>query len=436
MLEYIHVHNFMCISDLKIDLSYKDKAPAGYKRASEIYFFEHRNKTKNRVSPVFAMYGANGSGKSTIINAIKCLKNILANGLKMRYYIPNRIIDNDKSLTYTELCIAFWKDSNRFKYSIKFNEDSIVKESLILNNELIFNISESQLLDVINSDSDANSEFLKRCINAKTKKQIKTFLFIIPETLPGFNKALLEAKEYILQDLSVYSSNNEQNYISGINKLANTYQGTDENNQKDAISCIIDYLGRLDIGIIDISVNKSLLKDYFKNLKNKNLIDLNFHINKMAFNEDNENKDIYIYDTYTYHKTVSNNIVNFDINYESEGTKIVIGLLGEFLAAIRTGKVILIDELDESLHSLLVKELVNLFKTKRINENGAQIIFTAHNPEILDILNPNEVGIVNYRKSKGSVVTKISEFGIKVKKGYLRDAYLKGTFGGIPFPYV
>lgn len=53
-----------------------------------------------------------------------------------------------------------------------------------------------------------------------------------------------------------------------------------------------------------------------------------------------------------------------------------------------------------------VKELVNLFKTKRINENGAQIIFTAHNPEILDILNPNEVGIVNYRKSKGSVVTK------------------------------
>ena len=69
MLVNIHIHNFKCITDLTVDLSYKEKAPIGYKKSSELYFFEYKNKS--RVSPVYAMYGANGSGKSTIIKAIQ-----------------------------------------------------------------------------------------------------------------------------------------------------------------------------------------------------------------------------------------------------------------------------------------------------------------------------------------------------------------------------
>lgn len=126
------------------------------------------------------------------------------------------------------------------------------------------------------------------------------------------------------------------------------------------------------------------MHDRIKQLEN-NADYANFLSKNLDYEKDNRNQEVYIYDAYTMHKTTNGNTVNFDINSESDGTKIVIGLLGNFLAAIRTGKVILIDELDESLHSLLVKELINLFKTKRINESGGQIIFTAHNPEILDI---------------------------------------------------
>lgn len=433
MLENIHIHNFKCISDLTIDLSYREKAPVGYRNLPDLYFFE--NKNKDRVSPVFSMYGANGSGKSTIIKAIQCLKNIIVEGIEQQYYEPNRIIDNDKSLTYTEIAIAFWKELNKFEYSIKFNKDSIIEESLTRNKETIFCVKDSELLNVINNDADARKEFSKRCINAKSNKQIKSFLFTIADSLPGYSKGLLDAKDYILKDLCIYTSNNEQSYISGINNLASTYSGTHEEKLKAAINCIVDYLGRLDIGIVGLVVNKTIMHDRIKQLEN-NTDYAKFLSQNLVYEKDTEDQNVYIYDAYTLHKTINGNIVNFDINAESDGTKILIGLLGEFLAAIRTGKVILIDELDESLHSLLVKELVNLFKTKRINENGAQIIFTAHNPEIMDILNPNEVGIVNYRKSEGAVVTKISEFGIKLKKVSLRDAYLRGTFGGIPFPYV
>ena len=44
MLEKIHIRNFICISDLEIDLSYKEKAPIGYKKSSELYFSEYKNK--------------------------------------------------------------------------------------------------------------------------------------------------------------------------------------------------------------------------------------------------------------------------------------------------------------------------------------------------------------------------------------------------------
>ena len=89
-----------------------------------------------------------------------------------------------------------------------------------------------------------------------------------------------------------------------------------------------------------------------------------------------------------------------------------------------------------SLHSFLVREIVRIFKSKRINENEAQLIFTAHNPEILDIMNENELGIIIYQKSKGSRIARISDYSSIKKDHSLKDAYMNGELGGIPFPYV
>lgn len=196
----------MCISDLTIAHSYKEKAPIGYKKSSGLYFLEYKNKT--RVSPVFAMYGTNGSGKSTIIKSIQYVKKILVEGVEKQYYMPNRIIDNDSSLTYSAISIAFLKGSNKFEYSIKFNKGSIIEESLKRNKESLFCVKDTVLLNVINNDADARKEFSKRCINAKSNKQIKTFLRTMADSLPGYSRGLIEAKDYILKDLCIYTSNN------------------------------------------------------------------------------------------------------------------------------------------------------------------------------------------------------------------------------------
>ena len=113
-------------------------------------------------------------------------------------------------------------------------------------------------------------------------------------------------------------------------------------------------------------------------------------------------------------------------------------MLGALLTAVRLGKTVLIDELDDSLHSLLLQELVKLFKEKRINETAAQIVFTLHNTDLLaaNFLGVSEVAIVNQVGYFGTRVMRLVDLpGIRNGSDF-RLRYLRGDFGGIPFPCV
>ena len=80
MLANLSIHNFLCIKDLCCDLLYEGRAPLGYKDSDSHTFIEF--KDHRRIQPILALYGANGSGKSTIFKALCCLKFLLKDGLK------------------------------------------------------------------------------------------------------------------------------------------------------------------------------------------------------------------------------------------------------------------------------------------------------------------------------------------------------------------
>jgi hypothetical protein len=70
-------------------------------------------------------------------------------------------------------------------------------------------------------------------------------------------------------------------------------------------------------------------------------------------------------------------------NIESQGTVVWLGLIGTVVSALADGAVLLADELDASLHPLLVAQLVHLFQSPETNPRRAQLIFNAHDPTIL-----------------------------------------------------
>lgn len=119
---------------------------------------------------------------------------------------------------------------------------------------------------------------------------------------------------------------------------------------------------------------------------------------------------------------------------ESSGTRAYFYMLGPILQELEEGSILLIDELESSLHPRLARILVQLFNDPDVNPKGAQLIFATHALSLLDLdlLRRDQFWITERDAGGSTVLTSLSEF--RPRKGQnVGMAYLHGRFGGVPF---
>ena len=143
----------------------------------------------------------------------------------------------------------------------------------------------------------------------------------------------------------------------------------------------------------------------------------------------------------THHLDVNGKQAIFDfIKHESAGTQRVAGLVGLMLYALETGGVVLVDELECSLHPLLMRELVLMFKKRRTNPKGAQLVITTHNTDILDdsTLRLSEIALVRKTVANGTIIRRLTDIkndGEDIRNvTNFRKQYLAGFYSAIPHP--
>src|ERR1022692_3460656 len=124
----------------------------------------------------------------------------------------------------------------------------------------------------------------------------------------------------------------------------------------------------------------------------------------------------------------------FDLAEESAGTQTWFALIGPTLNALRSGRILLFDEIDASLHPRLSARLLELFQDPETNPRGAQLIFTTHDTSLLNHLNRDEVWLTEKGESGATTLTALAEYGgDKVRRSLnLEKAYLQGRFGAVP----
>lgn len=124
----------------------------------------------------------------------------------------------------------------------------------------------------------------------------------------------------------------------------------------------------------------------------------------------------------------------FDLAEESAGTQTWFALIGPALTALRSGQVLLFDEIDASLHPKLSARLLELFQDPATNPRGAQLIFTTHDTSLLNSLNRDEVWLTEKGDNGATTLTALAEYGgDKVRRSLnLERAYLQGRFGAVP----
>ena len=429
MLSSFFIRNFRSILELRLDFSYGEgKAPNGYKdQNQEILPFIEANRT-TRLVPCLAFFGANASGKTNLLRAFDAFQQLIIKGGKLAdRFEPNLL---NPKFTETTFEIEFYLGYDRFTYRISYSAEAISEECLLKNGRNIFGIHQlgaefsPQILSAAYSKEKVSEILRVQCTDGEGR-QIKPFLNLIGRDYPGLHPDLKSAFGFFQSRITIFDVSRPIGLPYAVDLLASTMG----NVEAAALREITDVVRRLDIDIADIRISETKL-----------LPDEPHHLGCLL-KQDLDTGARYSVNIHTTHQDVTGNSValNF-IKHESAGTQRLAGLIALILRALKTGEVLLVDELESSLHPLLMREIVLLFKKRRYNPKGAQLIFTTHNTDILDdsILRLSEIALVRKTVANGTLVRRL----VDAKKDgedirnvtNFRKQYLAGFYSGVPHP--
>ncbi len=129
--------------------------------------------------------------------------------------------------------------------------------------------------------------------------------------------------------------------------------------------------------------------------------------------------------------------VELDSSDESLGTLVWLGLIGPVATALAGGRVLLVDELESSLHPTLVAQLVRFFQNPRSNPNGAQLIFNSHEASLLGnsvedrILGRDQVWFTEKLHDGSTRLYPLKDLNPR-KAEAVNRRYLAGRYGATP----
>lgn len=426
MLSKFFVQNFRSILSLKLDFSYGEgKAPNGYKSQEIMPFIEVSNN--QRLVPCMAFFGANASGKTNILKAFAALKQLLREGGELHdLYEPNLL---NPKFSDTTFAVEFLLGGECYEYRITYNATEILEESLQKNAKPIFAIQRlkaqfsPQILSTSYSEVKLSDILRVECSDGEGR-QIKSFIHRIGLAYPGLHADLKNIYVYFNDRLKYYPNEQPIPLPIAVEFLASSMGG----DEVAALREITEVVRRLDIDISELDI---IQKELATNARPPRGI--------MRINKETGAK--HGFQITASHKDVSGNLTLFDfIKHESAGTQHLAGLVGLVLYSLKSGGVLMVDELEDSLHPLLLREIVMLFKKRRHNPMGAQLIVTTHNTDILDdsILRLSEIALVRKTIVNGTLVRRLVDSkndGEDIRNvTNFRRQYLAGFYSAIPHP--
>ncbi len=378
------------------------------KQAKELkdHFFTHE---KDNILKSVAIYGANASGKSNVIKAIRfCCRMIFQSHLNNENSIFNFLpfkfdgFESAPSLFF----IRFVSNNVEFEYSYSLTRKEIITEELYHyphgRRAKIF--VRDERISGEKKDKYSFSNTIKRPLDVAENTSTKTlFISRASQMDRGIGKELFNYfnEQFILGYTGFNSHSLEHNLIKNKEFLLKALQIADSD-------------------IIDISYTKEKIK-----LKS---FQVSFNSeNAPISNEESEGEVLKIV---TYHKASPNIAFDFDTE-ESEGTKKLFAILLSILDIVKKNKTLLIDEIETSLHSNIVEFIVNLFNASE----KAQLIFTTHNTNLLNLrkIRRDQVFFVNKLEDGSSDLYSLFDYKDFRENMDAEKGYLQGRFDAIPF---
>ena len=429
MFTYIKLKNYKSLIELEVDLTKKENTP----------------------KKLISIYGENGIGKSNFVDSFYTLKKIVSTRTvneKIRI-----LTEKQKELQtddFNKALYFFGQLGSIIKNGFFSNSIDIINECKTIDSkdnmiiEVGFKIkSKSGIYCIETDNTDIISEKLDFTLNknkvnffeiTKKEKYLNESVFIDNE----YKKEILSiiekywGKHSLLSLIAYEIEDKKENYVkkkifNGIFEVINFFSSLSilSRNKLEVFKDIEEE--KLFYGTISANEEKKLIN--IENVINTFFTAL-FSDIKQAYYKKKVDRDEINY-ILCFKKNIYNKLIDIEYNRESTGTKNILKIL-PYLISTAKGKTVIIDEIDNGIHDLLIlKILENLSEDLK-----GQLIITTHNTLLLEEeFIKDSIYIFKVDENANKKLLSLNKFEGRIHPNLsIRKRYLKGLYGGIPFP--
>lgn len=382
---------------------------------------------KMKLLPAAAIYGANASGKSTLVQALAWLQHAVRRG---RFYTTPFLLRKESLLEPTEFCIRMLIDGQIWEYCMRTREADVVEETLT-------EIKKDKRKVVYQRRPDTGEFCLDKGMSlGKLERQYaeqlgrslpkeKVLLSTIIElNVPKLTERVAPVHKWLTDTLCPIGANSGRMHLA--RDLGSSPELYGEALRKADTG--ITGLHLMSIPMEEAGVPETKLEKF--RLSNEKVLYSDFGAVQIM----KEKSSLKAYRWAMEHRThEKERHVVFPFEMESDGTMRYLNLLPMLFSKSDEERVYVIDELDRSLHPTLVEMLVSKHLERTREGVRQQLIFTAHDVQLMEgsLLRRDEIWFVEKKRDGVSHVYPLSEFRYR-KELNLRKGYMEGRFGAVP----
>ena len=386
-----------------------------------------------------AIYGANGAGKSNLLQALKFLQTLVkAETIRKTtfYDTPTFKFDSQYIDKPSGLAIEFYHNSNIFYYHIEFTPEEIIFEELLLSKKS----KDIELFTRKGTDISINADYVGKGITEQFQDALKRLvrpdmllLSFLGKYYSDESPLVADAYQWLIEKLQLVLPDSRHFFVP---HLLDTDPAFSE--------LVNTTLPELKTGITKLKVDTKLIVE--EDVKSESLmksikkvkdrpgepLSISNQYTGDVANLIFEDGKVYMKTLTAIHKNTDGSEVDISLHEESDGTRRLIEYMPLLYSVIQQDKVYVVDEIERSIHPILIKDIVR--KLSESKTAKGQLIFTTHESGLLDqnIFRPDEIWFAQKDTEQATQLYPLSDFNIH-KTANIEKGYLDGRYGSIPF---